>query len=150
MNEQSQASVQVQSIRAIGLTVSDIDRSQYFYVNALGFEPVSDITLEGQDYSDLEGVPDAKIRIATLRLGDELIALMQYLNVKGKPIPKDSQSNDLWFQHLAIAVTDLDRAYEHLTPLPLNPFRRNPKLFHPAIQPLAFEPLNLKIPMGII
>lgn len=127
MNEQSQTSIQIQSIRAIGLTVSDIDRSQYFYINALGFEFVSDNTLEGQDYSDLEGVPNAKIRIVTLRLGDELIELMQYLNVKGKPIPKDSQSNDLWFQHLAIAVIDLDRAYEHLTSFAIEPISTQPQ-----------------------
>ncbi|WP_449419736.1 VOC family protein [Phormidium nigroviride] len=25
-----------------------------------------------------------------------------------------SRSNDLWFQHLAIAVSDMDRAYAHL------------------------------------
>src|SRR6476620_12764323 len=107
-------SIQVQKIRAIGLTVTDADRSKDFYTKALSFEPVSDITVEGQNYRDLEGVDGAKIRIVTLQLGNELIELMEYLNVEGKPIPKDSQSNDLWFQHLAIAVSDMDRAYAHL------------------------------------
>lgn len=103
--------VQVQKIRAIGLTVSNADRSKDFYTQALGFELVSDVTVEGQNYSDLEGVDPTKIRIVTLRLGDELIELMEYLNVEGKPIPSDSQSNDLWFQHMAIVVSDMDRAY---------------------------------------
>ncbi|MHC5828227.1 MAG: VOC family protein, partial [Nostoc sp.] len=85
--------IQVQRIRAIGLTVTNCDSSLDFYKEALGFELVSDITVEGQDYSDLQDVIGAKIRIITLRLGDELIELMDYLNIQGKPIPSDSQSN---------------------------------------------------------
>ena len=108
--------IQVQRIRTIGLTVSDVDRARVFYTQALGFQLVSDITVEGEEYSQLEGVPDANIRIVRLQLGDEHIELMQYLNVQGTPIPSDSQSNDLWFQHLAIVVSDMDRAYVQLKP----------------------------------
>ncbi|HEY9676058.1 MAG TPA: VOC family protein [Waterburya sp.] len=122
-----QTDVQVQRIRAIGLTVTDADRSKEFYTQALGFETVSDITVEGRDYSDIEGVPGAKIRIVTLQLGDELIELMQYLNVEGKSIPKDSCSNDLWFQHMAIAVSDMDRAYAHLQSFPIEPISVEPQ-----------------------
>ncbi|MDF0555320.1 VOC family protein [Kamptonema sp. UHCC 0994] len=123
--------IQVQRIRAIGLTVSDADRSQDFYTQALGFEPVSDITVETEDYSDLVGVAEATIRIVTLQLGDEVIELMQYLNIQGKPIPKDSQSNDLWFQHLAIAVSDMDRAYAHLRSFPIEPISVAPQTIPP-------------------
>ena len=123
--------IQVQRIRAIGLTVSDADRSQDFYRQALGFEPVSDIMVETEDYSDLVGVAEATIRIVTLQLGDELIELIQYLNIEGKPIPKDSQSNDLWFQHLAIAVSDLDRAYAHLRSFPIEPISVAPQTIPP-------------------
>ncbi|MEH2437491.1 MAG: VOC family protein [Nostoc sp.] len=123
----SQTDVQVQKIRAIGLTVTNCNRSLDFYTQALLFELVSDITVEGQDYSDLEGVPGAKIRIVTLRLGDELIELMEYLNIQGKPIPSDSQSNDLWFQHLAIVVSDMDRAYAHLRSFPIEPISVAPQ-----------------------
>lgn len=119
--------VQVQKIRAIGLTVSNADRSKDFYTQALGFELVSDVTVEGQNYSDLEGVDPTKIRIVTLRLGDELIELMEYLNVEGKPIPSDSQSNDLWFQHMAIVVSDMDRAYAHVRSFPIQPISVEPQ-----------------------
>lgn len=123
--------IQVQRIRAIGLTVSDADRSQDFYTQALGFEPVSDITFETEDYSDLLGMAEATIRIVTLQLGDELIELMQYLNIEGKPIPKDSRSNDLWFQHLAIAVSDMDRAYAYLRSFPIEPISVEPQTIPP-------------------
>ncbi|MDZ8134862.1 MAG: VOC family protein [Nostoc sp. DedQUE04] len=134
----SQTNVQVQRIRAIGLTVTNCvgvarrrHRSLDFYTQALAFELVSDITVEGQDYSDLEGVTGAKIRIVTLRLGDELIELMEYLNIQGKSIPSDSQSNDLWFQHLAIVVSDMDRAYAHLRSFPIEPISVAPQTIPP-------------------
>lgn len=133
----NQDPIQVQKIRAIALTVTDADRSQDFYTKALSFEFVSDITVEGQNYSDLEGVDKAKIRLVTLQLGDELIELMQYLNVEGKPIPKDSQSNDLWFQHLAIAVSDIDRAWEHLRRFPIQPISTAPQTIPPENQQAA-------------
>ncbi|MEH1910506.1 MAG: VOC family protein [Nostoc sp.] len=135
----SQSYVQVQRIRAIGLTVTNCvgvarrrHRSLNFYKEALGFELVSDITVEGQNYSDLEDVSGAKIRIVTLRLGDELIELMEYLNIQGKPIPSDSQSNDLWFQHFAIVVSDMDRAYAHLRSFPIEPISVSPQTMPPS------------------
>lgn len=132
MNKPDRTNIQVQRIRAIGLTVTNADRSKDFYTQALGFEPVSDITVERRDYSDVEGVPGAKIRIVTLQLGDELIELMEYFNVEGKPIPTDSQSNDLWFQHLAITVSDMDRAYAHLRSFPIEPISVEPQTIPPG------------------
>ncbi|MEH2424989.1 MAG: VOC family protein [Nostoc sp.] len=131
MNTPTHTNVQVQRIRAIGLTVTNCDRSLDFYTQALSFELVSDITVEGQDYSDLQDVTGAKIRIVTLRLGNELIELMEYLNIKGKPIPSDSQSNDLWFQHLAIVVSDLDRAYAQVRSFPIQPISIAPQTIPP-------------------
>ena len=86
--------------------MSDLERSRYFYTQALSFVFVSDITVEGQDYSALEDVAETRIRIVTLQLQDKFLTLMQYLNIEGKPIPQNSQSTDLWFQHFAIVVSD--------------------------------------------
>jgi len=49
-----------------------------------------------------------------MRLGDEFIELTEYLAPKGRPIPVDSRSNDRWFQHIAIIVSDMDKAYARL------------------------------------
>jgi hypothetical protein len=48
-----------------------------------------------------------------MQLGDEKIRLLNF-NVTGKKDPLDSRSNDLWFQHLAIVVGDMDKAYRKL------------------------------------
>ncbi len=109
--------VQVQKVRVISSTVSDAERSQKFYTEAFSFKLVSDITVEESYYSQLEGIKPTQIRIVTLQLGDEAIELIEYLDLKSKPIPTDSQSNDLWFQHLAIVVSDIDRAYDHVKSL---------------------------------
>ena len=48
-----------------------------------------------------------------MRLGKQDIALLRFA-VPGRPYPRDSRSDDLWFQHLAIVVNDIDAAHAHL------------------------------------
>src|SRR5918999_5599064 len=104
----------VKSVDAVGMTVSDIDRSVEFFSKVLSFEKVSDVEVAGSEYERLQGVFGARMRIARMRLGDEFIELTEYLTPKGRPIPVDSRSNDQWFQHIAIVVSDMDKAYQHL------------------------------------
>jgi catechol 2,3-dioxygenase-like lactoylglutathione lyase family enzyme len=49
-----------------------------------------------------------------LRLGEEHLELTEFLAPRGRPIPGESRSNDGWFQHVAIVVSDMDEAYRHL------------------------------------
>jgi catechol 2,3-dioxygenase-like lactoylglutathione lyase family enzyme len=107
----------VPSIRAVGpvlMTVSDIDRSVDFYSRILSFQKVSEVELAGEQVEHLFGVFGALVRIVRMQLGDESIELAQFLVPRGRPIPIDSRSNDLWFQHIAIIVSDMDRAYQLL------------------------------------
>lgn len=77
----------------------------------LTFEKVSDTEVTGENYEHLEGVFGLRIRVVRMRLGDEFVELTEYLAPKGRPIPVDSRSNDRWFQHVAIIVSDMDKAY---------------------------------------
>ena len=54
------------------------------------------------------------IRVARLQLGDEFIELTDYLTTGGRSIPEDAKSNDLFFQHIAIVVSDMDKAYQQV------------------------------------
>ncbi len=101
-------------VDAIGITVSDMDRAVDFYSKVLTFEKVSDTEIAGEEFEHLEGVFGLRMRIVRMRLGDEFIDLTEYLAPKGRPIPVDSRSNDRWFQHIAIIVTDMDKAYGRL------------------------------------
>jgi catechol 2,3-dioxygenase-like lactoylglutathione lyase family enzyme len=104
----------VDGVDAIGITVSDMDRAVDFYSKVLTFEKVSDTEVAGESYEHLEGVFGLRIRVVRMRLGDEFIELTEYLAPKGRPIPIDSRSNDRWFQHIAIIVSDMDKAYTWL------------------------------------
>jgi len=104
----------IRAVGAVGMTVGNMERSIAFYSDVLGFEKVSDVEVWGEDYERLQGVFGLRMRVVRLRLGDESIELTEYLTPRGRPIPVDSRSHDRWFQHIAIIVSDIDRAYESL------------------------------------
>lgn len=107
-------SITINAVDAIGLTVKDADAEIEFFSKVLSFEKVSDVEVFGRDYEHLQGVFGVRMRIVRMRLGDELIELTEYLAPRGRPIPIDSQSNDGWFQHIAIITSDMERAYQWL------------------------------------
>lgn len=104
----------VREVGAIGLTVNDLGRELNFYTNTLPFELVSISETSGKEQDALLGLKNVKLRIATLKLGEERITLTEHLSKKGRPIPQDSRSFDRWFQHIAIVVSDMDKAYARL------------------------------------
>jgi catechol 2,3-dioxygenase-like lactoylglutathione lyase family enzyme len=104
----------VTGVDSVGITVSDMDRALDFYTKVLPFEVVSDKEVAGDEFEHLEGVFGARVRVVRLKLGDEFIELTDYLAPEGRPMPADSHSNDRWFQHIAITVSDMDEAYAHL------------------------------------
>jgi len=104
----------VRDIDAIGITVSDMSRSLAFYTRILPFKPVAETEVTGEPYEHLTGVFGLRMQVVRLQLGDEFIELIQYLTPRGRPIPPDSRSNDHWFQHIAIIVSNMNKAYAHL------------------------------------
>jgi catechol 2,3-dioxygenase-like lactoylglutathione lyase family enzyme len=102
------------AVDAVGMTVSDMDRALDFYSRVLSFEKTSDIEVWGDGYEHLEGLFGVRMRVVRMRLGGESIELTEYLTPKGRPVPADSRSNDRWFQHVAIIVSDMGRAYQVL------------------------------------
>lgn len=102
------------AVESIGMTVASMERSVEFYSEVLSFEKISDVEVSGAAYEQLQGLARLRMRVVRMQLGSELIELTQYLTPKGRPIPADSRSNDSWFQHIAIAVSDMDKAYQHL------------------------------------
>lgn len=101
-------------VDAVNMTVSDADRAVDFYSRVLHFEKISDTEVAGETYEHLEGVFGVRMRVVRMRLGDEYIHLTEYLAPKGRPIPVDAHSNDRTFQHIAIIVSDMDKAYAWL------------------------------------
>jgi catechol 2,3-dioxygenase-like lactoylglutathione lyase family enzyme len=60
------------------------------------------------------GVEGAKARARRLRPGDQMIEFLSFAR-PGLPYPADSASDDPWFQHIAIVVSDMEAAYARLS-----------------------------------
>ncbi|HEX8914624.1 MAG TPA: VOC family protein [Humisphaera sp.] len=104
----------VTAVSRVGMTVDDLDRSAAWYADVLDFRKVAEIERAGEDLERLTGVFGARARTARLRLGDEELELTEYLAPRGRAVPPDSRSNDRWFQHVAVIVSDMDAAYARL------------------------------------
>lgn len=104
----------VAAVDAVGMTVSEMDHAVEFYRKVLTFEKISDVEVAGSEYEHLQGVFGLRMRVVRMQLGDEVIELTEYLAPTGRPMPLDSRSNDRWFQHIAIVVSNMDRAYQRL------------------------------------
>ena len=101
------------AVETPGFTVSNMDRSVDFYSTVLHFAKVSDRQVGESDRAKSEGVT-GRTRVVRMQLGSEQIELSQYLDAPGRSFPPDSHGNDRWFQHVAIIVPDMDRAYAWL------------------------------------
>jgi catechol 2,3-dioxygenase-like lactoylglutathione lyase family enzyme len=116
------AMMPITAVASVGMTVANMDRSIDFYTTVLNFGVISDRAIAGVELDALPdplsarlyGLSNVRSRVVKLQLGDEIIELTEFLTPQGRPIPPDSRSNDLWFQHIAIVVSDMDRAYQHL------------------------------------
>ena len=112
-------------IDRITVIVSDLDRAEDDYVGTFGcsVEHRSDIE------PALTGVlclPPAHGRRSVLRLGRERIELLEFTDSAGRPYPPGSTSTDLWFQHMAIVVTDMTWAHQRvMANLRFRPISRN-------------------------
>ena len=104
----------VREVGPIGLTVDELDRVLPFYTKTLTFGLKNITTADGSEQDALLGLDGTATRSAELLLGAERIILSEHITNKGRPIPPDSRSFDHWFQHIAIVVSDMDRAYAHL------------------------------------
>src|SRR6266480_472927 len=124
------------AVESIGMTVSDMDRSVEFY-SALTFQKVSDVEVLGEEFEHLQGVFGARMRIVRMQLGNEYVDLTQYLAPPGRPIPADSRSNDLWFQHIAIVVRDMDQAFDKLRALKVQFVSTGPQTLPQSIKAAA-------------
>jgi catechol 2,3-dioxygenase-like lactoylglutathione lyase family enzyme len=104
----------VNAVGVIGLTVGNLNRELDFYTNTLPFKLVSISEIQGKEQDALFARKHDRLHEATLKLGNEEIALVEHAGTRGKPIPEDSRSYDHWFQHIAIVVSDMDAAYARL------------------------------------
>ena len=124
-----------QQLLYVSLTVSDLAKAEHFYVNALGFKCAISVSDAPPVLSELFGVKSMKKIL--LQRGHQFIELVSF-DPPGVPYPADSHSNDLWFQHCALATRDIMGAYRRLCEYDFAQIsRRGPQLLPGGI--IAFK-----------
>ena len=106
----------VQSLARVSFTVSDLNKLTRFYCDALGFScldegpvPLSQLRVLG-----LEGPANR----ARLQLGEQTLELLCPAT-PGRAYPANSGATDIWFQHIAIVVNNMDDAYSRVCDYPI-------------------------------
>ncbi len=88
----------VEKIDHIGIAVESIEKWIGFYRDVLGL-----------DYSGSEEVPEQKVRVAFLTIGDSKIELLEPTS-QDSPIAKFLEKRGGGIHHIAIQVTDIEAA----------------------------------------
>ena len=115
--------MQAVRIDRVTLIVSDLDRAEDDYVTTFGCAVESRDAIE-HSLTSVLGIPAASGRRSLLRLGRERIELLEFTDSMGRPYPCDSTSTDIWFQHMAIVVTDMTAAHQRV-------------MAHPRFRPIS-------------
>ena len=105
----------------LGRNVADITATETFYREALGFQAVGK-AVEDQELAGMLGIE--RVRVLRMRLGAQEIELSECFPT-GAAYPPHSQSNDLWFQHIAIVTADMAAAYAQVMRHGAIPISRN-------------------------
>jgi catechol 2,3-dioxygenase-like lactoylglutathione lyase family enzyme len=95
------------------LTTADAHSLALFYEKAFGCQRLATEHMVGAGFERLMGVQGGARRV-TLTLGREIIELLQF-DQPGRPYPDDAPVYDPIFQHFAIVVKDMSRAYRSLS-----------------------------------
>ena len=102
-------SVQARRVARIDFTATDLAHTRRFY-EALGFTAVAEPgAVDGAELALLGG-PEARAERLTMALGAQEVSFLRF-DPPGRPYPDDSTATDLWFQHIAIAVSDMAEAH---------------------------------------
>lgn len=116
----------------ISRTVSDLARAVAFYRDVLDFCVIDEATLDTDAWRDLMGVAGARGQSVTMRLGEQELELLAF-DPAGDPYPLGSDAADLWFQHIAIVVSDIGAAVTRLSGYSFKPIsERGPQRLPPT------------------
>jgi len=118
------ANAEILKIDRVSMTVSDLEQTKLFFRDGLGFEKVSLSEIKESSFSHLFGVEGTTVKILTMRVGNSLVDFVQY-SKPGLDYPRQSTSLDLWFQHIAIVVSDMEKAYAYLKKVKFEPISIN-------------------------
>ena len=104
----------ITAVRHVGIVVSDLQRSLWFYRDLLGMEPWADFRDSSPYVQSVTGVAGADVRMVKLKATDGVsVDLLQYLS-HPQDVPGPVRACDVGCNHVALQVDDLDALYVRL------------------------------------
>lgn len=99
-------------IQHIGVPVKDLQRSLNFYKDVFDLDPEFTHTAEGETLSRGVGVPNAKLTLAFLQLGNTYLELLEYHTPRDETYGR--RNCDVGAVHICFEVDDIQTSYEEL------------------------------------
>jgi catechol 2,3-dioxygenase-like lactoylglutathione lyase family enzyme len=112
----------VTGLIALSRTVADLARTERFYRDGLGFRRLGPIARIPADLLEALNLPDASRGRLRMGLGAQTVEFLAF-DAPGQRYPINACANDPWFQHAAVVVSDMDRAFaqaQGLSPVPIS------------------------------
>ncbi|MHB1943137.1 MAG: VOC family protein [Acidiferrobacteraceae bacterium] len=104
----------VQRLLRVSRTVPDLETTVTFYRALLGFSLNGEVIIDDPAWGELMGIPGARGHLTVLKLGAQDLELVAF-DPPHRVYPSESGATDLWFQHIAVVVSDMDAAHASLS-----------------------------------
>lgn len=104
----------IKAVRHVGIVVTDIKKSLYFYRDLLGLKVKIDAMEQGKFIDDISDLKNVKVRVVKMSAdNDGLVELLLYKSHPGKP-HKAKRICTTGVSHVAFTIKDIDREYKKL------------------------------------
>jgi catechol 2,3-dioxygenase-like lactoylglutathione lyase family enzyme len=110
--EEHAMTIHLRSVQHLGVPVSSMEVSLRFYQDVFGAVPEFTDVVDHPAVSAAVQIPDAKIKIAFIRIGNTFLELLEYTNPVGAPY--DRRNCDVGAIHICFEVEDIHSAWDEL------------------------------------
>ena len=120
------------TVAHVGITVRNMDKALEFYRDVLGLKVLSDLTIEGEEASEITQVEGTKLRVVYLRNGEDRtgppIELLHFVEPAGEDGVPYARLTNPGITEVAFWVKDIEKTYEELCAKGVE-FYSRPQLF---------------------
>ena len=104
----------MKKFRHIGIVVSDLERSIYFYRDLLGLSIVREMDESGNYIDNILSLNKVVVNTVKMASNDGNLIELLYFRSPSKRINTNRKINEIGYSHIAFTVQDIDSEYQYL------------------------------------